>query len=115
MEIIPERWFEDEDEVDYVAEREKEEKDREADRGREKKQLSVDELKEKYTFKVIHSSYAGKKLKLKTFDSTIYPTFNAMPRLCLGKPMAQFEAVKVIVSLVRKYHFTLDKVGISHH
>lgn len=44
---------------------------------------------------------------LKEFDANIYPTFNIRPRLCLGKNMAQFEAVAVFASILRRYRFQL--------
>ncbi len=49
---------------------------------------------------------------IKEFDTSLYPSFNGMPRLCLGKPMAQFEAVTVIGGLLQKYKFKLANVCI---
>lgn len=45
--------------------------------------------------------------QLREFDAAQYPTFNAMPRLCLGKPMATFEAVSLLAALVRNFDFEL--------
>ena len=37
-----------------------------------------------------------------------YPTFNAMPRLCLGKRMAELEVVTLMAHLIYNFEFTLD-------
>jgi len=42
-------------------------------------------------------------------ETSKYPTFNMMPRLCLGKRMAIFEAVSVLATLLRRFQFRLAK------
>tara|TARA_R110002050_G_C8804365_1_gene503152 strand:- start:197 stop:787 length:591 start_codon:yes stop_codon:yes gene_type:complete len=37
-----------------------------------------------------------------------YPTFNAMPRLCLGKRMAELEVVTLMTFLILNFKLTLD-------
>ena len=50
-------------------------------------------------------SGAGGGLTLKSVSSYEYPVFNAGPRLCVGKRMAELLAVYVITNLIWKYEF----------